>query len=249
MADARTYIRVHDGMPDHPKVDPLSDVAFRLLIAGWCWCSRHLTDGVMPAGTWAKRGSARARRELLTAGLVEERPDGAVVFHDYLEHQRSADEVEALRAKRRAAGQAGGKAKAARHTPSNGLASATADAKQTASKTVPSTETETEPATDVAGGARRAARTKATSAPDLFPLTDDLRDWGREHCPHVADPIAETRQFLDHHRAKGSTFKDWTAAWRTWMRNAEKFAVERGARGPGDDLPDEPWWMRRGGSA
>jgi hypothetical protein len=40
----------------------------------------------------------------------------------------------------------------------------------------------------------------------------------------------ETAQFLDYHRARGSVFKDWAAAWRTWMRNAAKFQPER-ARG------------------
>jgi hypothetical protein len=29
--DDRTYITVHDGMPDHPKVEGLSDAAFRYL--------------------------------------------------------------------------------------------------------------------------------------------------------------------------------------------------------------------------
>lgn len=92
-------------------------------------------------------------------------------------------------------------------------------------------------------------RKRATPTPDLFPLTDELRAWGREHCPHVADPVAETQQFLDYHRGKGSSQKDWTATWRTWMRNAEKFAVQRGARLPSEDDGDEPWWMRRGGAS
>lgn len=34
---------------------------------------------------------------------------------------------------------------------------------------------------------------------------------------------AETEQFRDHHCAKGSTMKDWRAAWRTWMRNTKKW--------------------------
>jgi hypothetical protein len=97
MADVRTYIKVHDGMPDHPKVDGLSDKAFRLLVESWCWCSRHLTDGRIPAATWRKRGSPKARKELLDAGLVEQADDGAFVMHDYLEHQRSAEQVKHAR--------------------------------------------------------------------------------------------------------------------------------------------------------
>ena len=33
----------------------------------------------------------------------------------------------------------------------------------------------------------------------------------------------ELAAFEDHHRANGSTFIDWQAAFRTWLRNASKF--------------------------
>lgn len=46
--------------------------------------------------------------------------------------------------------------------------------------------------------------------------------WASETCPRV-DPDLETAQFRDHHQAKGSTMSDWPAAWRTWMRNAQKW--------------------------
>lgn len=35
---------------------------------------------------------------------------------------------------------------------------------------------------------------------------------------------AELEAFEDHHMANGSTFKDWQAAFRTWLRNSAKFA-------------------------
>jgi hypothetical protein len=34
----------------------------------------------------------------------------------------------------------------------------------------------------------------------------------------------EFAKFSDYHKAKGSTFKDWDAALRTWLRNAVEFA-------------------------
>ncbi|GAA2298448.1 hypothetical protein GCM10010402_66340 [Actinomadura luteofluorescens] len=107
MADTRTYIRLHDGMPDHPKVDGLSDKAFRLLVESWCWCSRHLTDGHMPAATWRKRSTPKARGELVAAGLAVLLDDGSVRFHDYLEHQRSAEEVAAAKAAKGTGGSLG----------------------------------------------------------------------------------------------------------------------------------------------
>lgn len=33
----------------------------------------------------------------------------------------------------------------------------------------------------------------------------------------------EAGHFRDHHHARGTTFKNWDAAWRTWLRNARKF--------------------------
>ena len=100
--DGRTYIRVHDGMPDHPKVETLSDRAFRLLVETWCWSSRHLTDGQVPKGIWQRRGTPRARRELIDAGLVEDLGT-EVQMHDYLEHQRSRADVAEIVAARKAA--------------------------------------------------------------------------------------------------------------------------------------------------
>lgn len=34
----------------------------------------------------------------------------------------------------------------------------------------------------------------------------------------------EADRFRDHHLSKGTQFRDWDAAWRTWLGNARKFA-------------------------
>lgn len=92
--DDRTYIRVHDGMPEHWKIEELSDSAFRQLITLWCWCARQRTDGHVPRRKWLRIGSESDRSELLEAGLVEPADTGdGVVMHDYLEHQRSREDM------------------------------------------------------------------------------------------------------------------------------------------------------------
>lgn len=48
---------------------------------------------------------------------------------------------------------------------------------------------------------------------------------------------AEAEQFADHHRAKGSTMKDWDAAFRTWLRNAVKWRKDAPAVAPTRSLP------------
>jgi hypothetical protein len=175
--DDRTYIRVHDGMDDHPKIEGLSDAAFRALIRCWQYCSRQLTDGVLTNTAFNNRAKTpRVRRELHDAGLVhpagvtcvhEACPTalpGHVQMHDYLQHQRSAAEVAELKRKRSEAGRRGGVAKA------NGLASAKQVLQQTPGKTVPSTETETETDTykNSVGGASHVSSAPANDAPPLF---------------------------------------------------------------------------------
>jgi uncharacterized protein YdaU (DUF1376 family) len=47
----------------------------------------------------------------------------------------------------------------------------------------------------------------------------------------AVDMAGELQQFIDHHRARGSTMLDWDAAFRTWLRNAAKFAGKGGRKG------------------
>lgn len=172
--DTRTYITLHDGMPEHPKVEPLTDRAFRDLVSLWCWCSRNRTDGKVPTAVWMKRAGAKIRAELIAAGLVEETAEGALM-HDYLEHQRSAAEIDELSAKRRDAGSKGG-SKAQAKKRASARASAQANVKPAPSKTQADTETEV-PTTS--GGEPPAAETPgqrgnrlAKAYTDLVPLSN-----------------------------------------------------------------------------
>ena len=141
MADDRTYIKLHDGFDEHPKVAGLSDKEFRTYIEALCYCARNLTDGRISFAVARKLAPPRVFAALVDAGLFE-RHDDHFAVHDYLQHQRSAEQVKQLKAARREAGKRGGMAKA------NGLASARGVAsdllKQTPSKAVPDTEADTD---------------------------------------------------------------------------------------------------------
>ena len=55
--------------------------------------------------------------------------------------------------------------------------------------------------------------------------------------------------FVDFHTAKGSVFKSWDAAFRTWCRNAVKFAeprtvIHKQALKPAADGPGRREWVR-----
>ena len=103
-----TWIKHDDNCPDHPKIARLSDSAFRLQFNAKCYCSRHLTDGVVPADMLSRILPGRTQREInsLVAELVrgvcfEPIVDGGVVvayqIHDYLDYQQSRADVLAQR--------------------------------------------------------------------------------------------------------------------------------------------------------
>lgn len=82
------------------------------------------------------------------------------------------------------------------------------------------------PATRTGKNRQRTGRggiKRATPAPETFAITDELRSWAISLGVPAQDLKSETAAFLDHHRARGSAFKCWISAWRTWMRRVPKF--------------------------
>ena len=212
--DKRTYVKVHDGLPDHPKIIEAGGEAGWLYICGLAYASRQLTDGVIskrlvPRLTDGSKPEASASA-LVRVGLWHDGehdcpscplagPD-AYVIHDYLDHQRSAAEVADLRAKRAAAGQRGGKRSGeSRRAASDGEAkdeaSASAKAKQAGSKNEPETETETEEE-------QKTSRTSAKSSD--APPREDVE----QVCKYLATVIENG----------GDKRPPITAKWRTDMR-------------------------------
>ena len=98
------YIRVDVLLPDHPKIEELSDKAFRALITLWCYCGLHRNDGIVTARKW-KTVPVKVRDELVEHGLAEPIDiGGGCVMHDFVGpdgHQRSRQEIDEL-AERRA---------------------------------------------------------------------------------------------------------------------------------------------------
>lgn len=103
----RYFIRVHANMPEHPKVEGLSDKAFRLLLDTWCWSKRTESDGHIQASSWTKRGTPKARAELVTAGLFDDDLAGGVIVHDWDDWQQTNEEAEEVAEHKSAAGTRG----------------------------------------------------------------------------------------------------------------------------------------------
>ena len=94
------YLNLDDNFADHPKVDRLSDGAFRLHTAALCHCAKHRTDGFVDE-TKVPRLVPRYKPAYLAELLHnhDERPSwvpapGGYQIHDYLKWNRSKTEIE-----------------------------------------------------------------------------------------------------------------------------------------------------------
>lgn len=65
---------------------------------------------------------------------------------------------------------------------------------------------------------------RATVLPENFTPNETAEKLASDFGLSLAD---EQAAFEDHHAANGTTFKDWQAAFRTWLRNAHKFAQRK----------------------
>lgn len=94
------WARLDDQFANHPKVVRLSDAAFRLHVAGICYCACHLTDGEIAALEVPRLVPGyrpKALAELVDRGLWE-RNDDTYLIRAFLEYNPSKEKVEQQRA-------------------------------------------------------------------------------------------------------------------------------------------------------
>jgi hypothetical protein len=73
-------------------------------------------------------------------------------------------------------------------------------------------------------GTKPDREARGTRCPRSTADAFDVAAWLTGHgIPDASDP--EVVKFLDYHRAKGTRSLDWSASWRTWARNAERFGA------------------------
>jgi hypothetical protein len=108
-----TWLHVDDAMPEHPKIQGLSDAAFRLHIRGLAYCARLLTDGHVPEKVALQMLPTRSRRALdqLVTDQIWHRENGGFEIHDYLDYNPSREHVLAKRKARSEAGKRGNQAR------------------------------------------------------------------------------------------------------------------------------------------
>jgi len=82
--------------PEHPRIAALSDAAFRLWFDLICYCSRQETNGRVTPPVLRRMGRPKVVKELVDTGRLEPLGEDWMV-HDYLRHNRSAQEIQAVR--------------------------------------------------------------------------------------------------------------------------------------------------------
>lgn len=110
------YARIETSVRTHRKFLTAGPAACWLWACGLMYCQEGLTDGHIPAialqllGVPGKARSERLAAALVAVGLWDKVADGWAV-HDYLEHNKSAEDVRAIKVERRKAGSQGGRPK------------------------------------------------------------------------------------------------------------------------------------------
>jgi len=230
MKDERLYGKFGLDFPDHPKIMPLSDSAFRCLIEATLWSRKHLTNGFITKRLAIAKWSLEVLRELATndplkPSLVE--TEEGWYIHDFAEHQTTKEELEALREVRKMAGQRGGRASAE--------AKRKQVLKQTGSKSKPETETETETETLSTSVVTYVSGETVEAPAKPTPRKKGTRikaDWMPQQATvdrvKASFPNATSEQIRHQHElficwATGSASAnavklDWEATWSGWMR-------------------------------
>jgi hypothetical protein len=104
------FANFDDSFADHPKVARLSDGAYRLHSSGILYCNRYLTDGrisVNQASRLIPKYRASYLLELVAGGLWHHIGNDEYSIHDFLDWNRSREQVESDRERKRKAGKKG----------------------------------------------------------------------------------------------------------------------------------------------
>lgn len=92
------------------------------------------------------------------------------------------------------------------------------------------------PATTAVSPSRKTGKKQAreeSTWPDRFELDGELHRYAEDAGIPFQEIPALWERFKNHHQAKGTRFKDWRAAWRTWVGNEIKFSRDRRPNGSG----------------
>ena len=222
MAGSSTlFARFSLDYADHPKIQCLSDAAFRAHVEMILYARRYMTDGRIPK-RFAKRFASEALSELLSNDeanpSVYEDEDGDYWLHGFADMQETRDEIETRRLVNAENGRRGGLARkrTAKRSGSESLSEGSSEIEA-------ETETETE--------------TEKSSSSTNADASEDGRDDVDGLCQHLAERIVgngnkaptigkawkrAARLMLDNDKrdlSDAHRLIDWCQADSFWMGN------------------------------
>lgn len=106
-----SWLKIESSVARNKKFMKAGPAPSWLWVCGLAYCQEGLTDGFIPTEALPYLGVKNAKQlteHLVKAGLWDE-VEGGWSVHDYLEHNRSASDVEAIRQSRAAGGNLGGR--------------------------------------------------------------------------------------------------------------------------------------------
>lgn len=105
------YLMIEASVRTHPKFLKAGPAACWLWVCGLGYCQEGLTNGFIPVTALSYLGIKRAPKlaKTLVSVRLWEQVEGGFVMHDYLEHNKSADEIREIMRKRREGGKKGGR--------------------------------------------------------------------------------------------------------------------------------------------
>jgi hypothetical protein len=244
-----TWFKVDDKFHSHPKAMATSLAALGLWTVAGSWSSDHHSDGVLPdyVVRSLSRGESSLADELVTAGLWR-RTKGGYRFHqwdadgDGSPRNPTREEAMTMRANKASGGVIGNhrrwhvqrgvsdpKCRFCQQKPASDNRSETDRTTDTPTESGPNPPSprpskREEHQTPTSSG----ARSRGTRIPDDFAATEAMITWARENTPLVGK--TETENFRDYWTAAAganASKRDWVAAWRKWMRNAQADAERR----------------------
>jgi hypothetical protein len=244
-----TWFKVDDGFHSHPKVLAAGNEAAGLWVRCCSWSSQHLTQGVIPSEIVALYGSPEAAQRLVDVGLWRV-TDGGYKVRDFLRYNPSKKRVEQDRAdaaERQRRAREARKARAAEKAADQQEQPETVTNMSQRDRHVTVTPlshcpdpTRPDPTRTTKNNTLgRATRTpRATAIDPSWQPPQTGVDWARAQGYDDHWARAETVKFVDHFTATGKPMKDWTAAWRNWLRRSTEMNPRNGAATSKPSTPD-----------
>lgn len=201
------WFKIDDTFAMHEKVMAAGNAAIGLWARAGAWSMQQLTDGFVPDHVLRALGTPKERRTLVEVSLWEE-TEGGITFRNWSERQPTKEQVEAAR-----------QAAAERQRHARERAKSQRESRRDNSVSHgPPDPTRPDPTRSSYGTTKERAgkpAKRATQLPDDFEPNETNRKLAAER---NLDLTVVMEQWADHHRAKGSTMKDWHAALNTWIR-------------------------------